>query len=82
MTLGTKAEWRVRRDARPVRPYALVLLLHLQKDLGAETVEESRYVVVKLRPFGACVTASIDSKRGDRQAVAREADRALGAKCR
>lgn len=81
-TLGTKAEWRVRRNAGKTEPQALIIRVIANEDPEAPARTTHYLAVAKITPDAVCVTERIPAGAAMNERARQAADVATGRPCR
>ena len=76
-SVGEKAEWRVEKKGRKVRPYALIVRVYASENAEKPDQKTSYLAVAKITGGGVCVTDKVKTNEEARRA----ADASAGKPC-
>ncbi|HJU56959.1 MAG TPA: hypothetical protein VJ715_20405 [Pyrinomonadaceae bacterium] len=81
--IGTRAEWRVRRERGKLVPVALIVRVTVSEYAGGDAPrrEVSYLTVTKITPQEICITKSILAGRNSNMKARRLADKSAGEPC-
>jgi hypothetical protein len=81
--LGEKAEWRIVKEGKKVKPIALIVRLNANENPEKPEEVTSRLVIVKITKSAACITDLVEPKTINQNIKARElADAASDKPCK
>lgn len=80
-TVGEKAEWRVERNGRKVRPIALIVRVYANENAEAPNERTSYLAVAKVTPEKVCVTDKIKGGTTANEEARRAADASADKPC-
>lgn len=80
-SLGTKAEWRVKKEASGLTPVALIVRVNSSSDASGKTVRQSYLAVTKITGAEICVTDKIADGKNANQLARNAADNSADKSC-
>ena len=80
-SLGGKAEWRVRKDGKTVKPIALIVRVNATVEEDGKQKRQSYLAVSKITDDAVCVVEKISDQRNANQLARDSADHAAAKPC-
>lgn len=80
--VGEKAEWRVPKNAKNVRPYALIIRYNTNEDPEVPEKITSRLIVSKITPTSACITDIVEPIKNANEKARELADASANKPCK
>ena len=80
-SVGGKAEWRVQKNGKTVKPVALIIRVNATSEADGAPQRQSYLTVSKITDDGVCVVEKITSQRNANQLARAAADNAAAKPC-